>query len=65
MGKIKEMIMNWGEMYDSGIPMEFTRDQKNWFDAVDAPQFNDGRYYREKIMEHQSEDNILPKDFIK
>ena len=67
MGKIKELIMTWGEMFDSGIEMEYTVDYKNWFDAVDAPQFNDGKWYREKTKsydgkEYSANEDYLPKD---
>lgn len=67
MGKIKDLIMSWGEMFDSGIEMEYTIDHKNWFDAVDTPVFNDGKWYREKtktgvVEEYSANDNYLPKD---
>lgn len=64
MGKLKDLCLNWQEMYDCGIPMEYTIDKFNWFDAKEPPRFDDGKWYREKkipLEEHQSNDDYLPK----
>ena len=68
MSKIKDLIMSWEEMYDEGIPMEWTLDHFNWFDAITPPILSDGKWYREKESNitptHQSDDPILPPDNI-
>ena len=64
MGKLKEYFLNCQEKYESGILLEYTRDHKNWFDAQERPEFSDGKFYRVKVEEHQSNDPIIPPDGV-
>jgi len=57
MSKLKDLIMTWAEMYDAGVPMEWSIDKFNWFDAKEPPQFTDGKYYREKRITKDTSQN--------
>ena len=64
MGKIKDLILDWIESYEAGIPMEWSKDRVNWFDAKEMPRFGDGNWYRKKVEEHQANDYYIPPDGV-
>jgi len=64
MGKLKDYLLKHQEKFDSGIPLEYSRDNFNWFDAKERPDFGDGKWYRVKVEEHQSNDPIIPPDGV-
>jgi len=62
MGKCKSALMNWQELFDSGVALEYTNNYKEWHDVTERPEVGIHSWYREKeIPKYQSDDNYLPK----
>lgn len=57
MSKIENSIP-WLKAYQEGKSLEQSRDNINWFDLSHEPSVGDDWFYREKIEEHQCNDDF-------
>ena len=57
MSKIGQLIIEWQEMWDEGIPLIKAKDFIEWTDAKERPTESDGYWYKQKdIEEYQCDD---------